>query len=62
MQVKSTKVHLVVQGQRMEQGVDFEDTFAPVPRTTAVHMLMVLEAGNSMHLHSLDITQAFIQA
>eukprot|EP00961_Rhodomonas_salina_P301619 3940542-Rhodomonas_salina.1 len=31
---------------------------------TAAHMLMVLAAGNSMHLHSLqvDITQAFIQA
>eukprot|EP00961_Rhodomonas_salina_P067783 910159-Rhodomonas_salina.1 len=28
MQVKSTKVRLVVQGQRMEQGVDFEDTFS----------------------------------
>eukprot|EP00961_Rhodomonas_salina_P092106 1239496-Rhodomonas_salina.2 len=37
MQVKSTKVRLVVQGQRTEQGVDFEDTFAPVPRTTAAH-------------------------
>eukprot|EP00961_Rhodomonas_salina_P211008 2849661-Rhodomonas_salina.1 len=46
----------------MEQGVDFEDTFAPVPRTTAARMLMALAAGNSMHLHSLDITQAFIQA
>eukprot|EP00961_Rhodomonas_salina_P201608 2719548-Rhodomonas_salina.1 len=31
MQVKSTKVRLVVQGQHMEQGVDFEDIFAPVP-------------------------------
>eukprot|EP00961_Rhodomonas_salina_P116101 1562773-Rhodomonas_salina.1 len=55
--VKSMKVRLVVQGQRMEQGADFEDTFAPVPRTTAARMLMALAAGNSMQLHSLDITQ-----
>ena len=62
MQVKQTKVRLVVQGQQMTEGEDYTDAFAPVPRTTAARLLMALAAGNNMHLHSIDISQAFVQA
>ena len=62
MLVKKTKVRLVVQGQFMKEGVDFDDAFAPTPRTTAARLLMALAAGNRMHLHACDVAQAFVQA
>eukprot|EP00961_Rhodomonas_salina_P033209 447071-Rhodomonas_salina.3 len=43
-------------------GEDYLDAFAPVPRATASHILMVLAAGGSCTINSLDITQAFIQS
>ena len=56
------KVCMVVQGHKMEEGSDYDDAFAPVPRSTAHCILMSLAAANDMQLHSMDITQAFIQA
>eukprot|EP00961_Rhodomonas_salina_P292420 3932930-Rhodomonas_salina.1 len=62
MQLKKLKVRLVVQGNQMQEGEHYEDAFTPVQRTTAACVLMALAAGNNMHLHSMDISQAFIQA
>eukprot|EP00961_Rhodomonas_salina_P170022 2291332-Rhodomonas_salina.1 len=58
------KVCLVVQGHRMnlKEGVDFEDSFAPVPHTTVGRIIMSVAAADNLHLHSLDMAQAFIQA
>jgi hypothetical protein len=45
----------------MEEGEDFEQSFAPVPSSTAGSMVITLAAANNHHLHAMDITQAFIQ-
>ena len=60
-QVKSTKIRLVVMGNRMEKGEDFVDAFAPVPRATAARILLSIAAANGYEIHSCDFTQAFIQ-
>eukprot|EP00961_Rhodomonas_salina_P253870 3430833-Rhodomonas_salina.1 len=46
----------------MTQGEDYLDAFAPVPRATAGRIVMALAAGGRRVIHSLDITQAFIQS
>eukprot|EP00961_Rhodomonas_salina_P128862 1736194-Rhodomonas_salina.1 len=46
----------------MKEGIDFEDAFAPVPHTTVGRLLMSMAAADNLHLHSVDLTQAFIQA
>eukprot|EP00961_Rhodomonas_salina_P240982 3256095-Rhodomonas_salina.1 len=56
MQVKSTKVRPVVQGQRMEQGIDFEDTFTPVPRTTAAPFIQASWADLPKEIGDIYIT------
>eukprot|EP00961_Rhodomonas_salina_P228621 3089996-Rhodomonas_salina.2 len=52
--------------KKLKEGKHYEDAFVPVPRTTATRvsdaLVTALAAGNDMHLHSMDISQAFIQA
>ena len=60
--VTKCKARLVVMGNTMTQGEDYFDAFAPVPRATAGRLVMALSAGGNRHIHSLDITQAFIQS
>ena len=45
----------------MKKGEDYEDAFAPVPRSTAVRTFFSLVTGGDMHAHKIDYTQAFIQ-
>eukprot|EP00961_Rhodomonas_salina_P200076 2698854-Rhodomonas_salina.1 len=56
------KVRLVLQGHRMQEGLDYEDSFAPVPHSTVGRLVMSMAAAENLHLHSLDMAQAFIQA
>ena len=60
--LKSLKVRLVVQGHRMVEGTDYEQAFAPVPRSTVGRTVISVAAANGLHLHALDISQAFIQS
>jgi len=34
MTVDQLKVHMVLQGQNMEQGVDYEHSYSPVPHAS----------------------------
>eukprot|EP00961_Rhodomonas_salina_P299388 3938897-Rhodomonas_salina.1 len=54
------KVRLVLQGHRMKEGLDYEDSFSPVPHSTVGRLVMSLAAAENLHLHSLDMEQAFI--
>eukprot|EP00961_Rhodomonas_salina_P118705 1598013-Rhodomonas_salina.1 len=60
--VTKCKARVVVLGNHMTQGEDYLDAFAPVPRATADRVVMALAAGGRRTIHSLDITQAFIQS
>eukprot|EP00961_Rhodomonas_salina_P132118 1778474-Rhodomonas_salina.1 len=46
----------------MTQGEDYLDALAPVPLATTGRVVMALAAGGRRTIHSLDITQAFIQS
>lgn len=61
-QITNCKVLLVVQGQHMKAGEDFDEAFAPVPNATAVRAIISMAAAMGLHLHACDLAQAFIQA
>lgn len=56
------KVRLVVQGHCMKEGKDYNDSFALVQATTIVRIMMALAAAEDLELHTIDLTQVFIQA
>lgn len=54
------KARLVAKGCSQEQGVDFEESFAPVTRLETVRLLLALAAQNSWEVHHLDVKTAFL--
>eukprot|EP00961_Rhodomonas_salina_P062895 844474-Rhodomonas_salina.2 len=60
--ITNCKVRLVVLGNRMEEEIDYEDSFSPVPHAVASRIIMSIAAAADMELHCVDLSQAFIQA
>ena len=53
------KSRLVCQGFLQREGIDFNETYAPVAKGTT--MLAMTKAYN-LHLHQLDVDSAFLYA
>jgi len=46
----------------MQQDVDYNDTFSTTPGSTATQTIISIATAEDLELHSVDVTQAFIQA
>ena len=49
-------------GNRMKEGEDFDNSFAPVPHATVGRTIISISAVENLYLHCCDLAQAFIQA
>lgn len=54
------KARLVARGFSQQEGLDFEDTFAPVIRLESLRVLFAIAATYGMIAHLLDATNAFV--
>ena len=54
------KVRLVAQGFTQSQGLDYEETFAPVAKLNSIRILLSLAVNLDWKLHQLDIKNAFL--
>nr|GFC36303.1 retrovirus-related Pol polyprotein from transposon TNT 1-94 [Tanacetum cinerariifolium] len=54
------KSHLVVRGYRQEEGLDFEESFAPVARMEAIRIFLAYAAHKSFTVFQMDIKTAFM--
>ncbi|EED15089.1 conserved hypothetical protein [Talaromyces stipitatus ATCC 10500] len=54
------KARLVARGFSQQEGLDFEDTFAPVIRLESLRVLFAIAASYGMVAHLLDATNAFV--
>ena len=50
------KVRLVAQGYKQDYGIDYEETFAPVAKMTAVRTLLCVAAARNWPLWQLAST------
>jgi len=57
---KRYKARLVIKGYEQVPGIDFGDTFAPVPKLVSFRMLMALSALYGWHVHHIDVVTAFL--
>lgn len=60
--VTRNKAILVVQGYNQEEGIDFDDTFAPVARIKAIRLLISFTAYMEFILYIIDIKSVFLNS
>jgi len=51
---------LVVQGYNQEEGIDYEETFAPIARIEAICILVAFTGHMEIKLYQMDVKSAFL--
>ena len=62
LEEKQFKARVVIRGQFMKEGLNFNDTFAPVAKPATVRALFAYAASNGCKLKAGDIETAFLSA
>ncbi|GJW87194.1 retrovirus-related pol polyprotein from transposon TNT 1-94 [Tanacetum coccineum] len=58
--VVRNKTRLVAKGYKQEEGIDFEESFAPVARLEAVRMFIAYAAHKNITIFQMDVKKAFL--
>ncbi|GJW32862.1 retrovirus-related pol polyprotein from transposon TNT 1-94 [Tanacetum coccineum] len=58
--VLKNKARLVSRGFRQEEGIEFEESFAPVARIKAIHIFVENAANKNMTIFQMDVKTAFL--
>ena len=59
-QVVRNKARLIAQGYTQVEGIDFDETFAPVARLEAICILLAYANHHSILLYQMDVKSAFL--
>ncbi|GJY26466.1 retrovirus-related pol polyprotein from transposon TNT 1-94 [Tanacetum coccineum] len=58
--VLKNKARLVAKGYRQEEGIDFEESFAPVARIEAIRIFIPNAASKNMTIYQMDVKTTFL--
>ncbi|GJT51957.1 putative ribonuclease H-like domain-containing protein [Tanacetum coccineum] len=58
--ILKNKAQLVACGYRQEEGIDFEESFAPVARLEAIRIFLAFAAHMNMVVYQMDVKTAFL--
>ncbi|GJU98063.1 retrovirus-related pol polyprotein from transposon TNT 1-94 [Tanacetum coccineum] len=58
--VLKNKARLVAKGYRQEEGIDFEESFAPVARIEAIRIFIANIASKNMIIYQMNVKTAFL--
>ncbi|GJW11411.1 retrovirus-related pol polyprotein from transposon TNT 1-94 [Tanacetum coccineum] len=58
--VLKNKARLVAQGFMQEEGIDFEESFAPVVRIEAICIFVANAANKNMMIYQIDVKTSFL--
>nr|GEZ69951.1 retrovirus-related Pol polyprotein from transposon TNT 1-94 [Tanacetum cinerariifolium] len=58
--ILKNKARLVARGYRQEEGIDFEESFAPVARLEAIRIFLAYAAHKNMVVYQMDVKTAFL--
>nr|GEW69380.1 hypothetical protein [Tanacetum cinerariifolium] len=58
--ILKNKARLVARGYRQEEGIDFEESFAPVSRLEAIQIFLAYAAHKNRVVYQMDVKTAFL--
>jgi len=58
--VVRNKARLVAQDYSQQEGIDYEETFAPVARLEAIRIFLAFAASKGFKLYQMDVKSAFL--
>ncbi|GJX46615.1 retrovirus-related pol polyprotein from transposon TNT 1-94 [Tanacetum coccineum] len=58
--ILKNKARLVAHGYRQEEGIDFEESFAPVARLEAIRIFLAFAAHMNMVVYQMDVKTTFL--
>ncbi|GKA63123.1 retrovirus-related pol polyprotein from transposon TNT 1-94 [Tanacetum coccineum] len=58
--ILKNKARLVARGYRQEEGIDFEESFAPVARLEAIRIFLAFAAHMNMVVYQMDVKTTFL--
>nr|GFB61577.1 retrovirus-related Pol polyprotein from transposon TNT 1-94 [Tanacetum cinerariifolium] len=58
--VLKNKSRLVAQGFRKEEGIDFEESFAPIARIEAIRIFVANATNKNMTIFQMDVKTDFL--
>jgi hypothetical protein len=58
--VEKYKARFVARGFSQVEGIDYEETFAPVARYTSIHTIIALATSMGWRLHQMDVKTTFL--
>jgi hypothetical protein len=59
-EVVRNKLRLVAQGFSQKEGIDYEETFAPIARLEAIRILLAFSVAKRSRLYQMDVKSAFL--
>ena len=54
------KARLVAQGHRQEEGIDYDEVFAPVARIEAIRIFLAFASYMAFIVYQMDVNSAFL--
>jgi hypothetical protein len=58
--VEKYKARFVAQGFSQIEGIDYDETFAPVARYSSIRSILALSAQMGWHIHQMDVKTTFL--
>ena len=58
--VEKYKARFVARGFSQIEGIDYEETFAPVARYSSIRSILALSLQMGWHIHQMDVNTAFL--
>ncbi|GJV90374.1 retrovirus-related pol polyprotein from transposon TNT 1-94 [Tanacetum coccineum] len=58
--VSRNKARLVAQGYNQQEGIDYDETYAPVARLESIRILLAIGCVNDFKLYKMDVKSAFL--